>query len=38
MKSCLKEYFGDEIVITELNGKSNVLTFKHTAYIISEFL
>ena len=38
MISCLKKHFGDEIVITEPNGKPNVVTFRHTASsIISDF-
>ena len=27
----IKEHFGDEIVITEMHGKSNVVTFRKTA-------
>ena len=38
MKSCLMDYFGDNIIITEINGKPNVVTFRHTAAsIINEF-
>ena len=31
MKQRLKEHFGDQLIITELNGKSNVVTFRSTA-------
>ena len=31
MKTKLLEYFGDKIIITDINGKSNVVTFKTTA-------
>jgi len=31
MKSKLMEHFGDNIIITELNGKPNVVTFRRTA-------
>lgn len=31
MKNKLKEHFGSTIVITEINGKSNVVTFRSTA-------
>ena len=31
MKARLKEHFGDQILITEINGKSNVVTFRSTA-------
>lgn len=31
MKSKLMEHFGDNIIITELNGKPNVVTFRQTA-------
>ena len=38
MKSCIKKQFGEDIIITEINGKSNVVTFRHTAAsIISDF-
>ena len=38
MKACLQNHFGDTIVITELNGKPNVVTFRHkAASIISDF-
>ena len=38
MKAKLQERFGDEIVITELQGKMNVVTFCHTAAsIIQKF-
>ncbi|CAC5362574.1 unnamed protein product [Mytilus coruscus] len=32
----LKEHFGDTIVITEINGKSNVVTFRSTAKSILQ--
>jgi len=31
MKARLKEYFGDQIIITEINGKSNVVNLRSTA-------
>ena len=31
MKSKLKEHFGNRIIQTESNGKTNVLTFRSTA-------
>lgn len=34
MKKKLLEYYGDRIIVTELNGKSNVVTFRTTASII----
>lgn len=34
MKSKLEKHFGDKITITEINGKTNVVTFKRTAAII----
>ncbi len=38
MKAKLKEHFGDKIVFTELNGKSDVVTFRNTAScILYEF-
>ena len=38
MKSRLKEHFGDQILITEINGKSNVVTFRSTPEtIVQEF-
>ena len=38
MKSCLQNHFGDTIVITEVNGKPNVVTFRHKASsIINDF-
>ena len=38
MKNKLHEHFGDRVVITEINGKSNVVTFKSTAVnILNEF-
>jgi len=38
MKSRLLEHFGDRILITEINGKSNVVTFRTTAQaVLHEF-
>ena len=38
MKARLKEHFGDQILITEINGKSNVVTFRSNAEtILQEF-
>ena len=38
MKARLKEYFGDQIIITEINGKSNVVTLRSTAKcVLQEF-
>ena len=38
MKSSIQDHFGDSILITEINGKSNVVTFRYTAdSIINEF-
>ena len=38
MKAQLKEHIGDQILITEINGKSNVVTFRSTAEtILQEF-
>ena len=34
MCSILKEHFGDRLVITHINGKSNVVTFRNTAAAI----
>ena len=34
MKKKIIEYFGDSIIISELNGKQNVITFKDTAEAI----
>ena len=34
MKAKLKEHFGDNIIQTEINGKPNVVTFRHKAEII----
>jgi len=31
MKKKLKEYFGDKIIITDINGKQNIITFYSTA-------
>jgi hypothetical protein len=36
MKRKIKEHFGDEIVITEMHGKSNVVTFRITAKSILQ--
>lgn len=38
MKSKLKEHFSDQILITEINGKANAVTFRSTAEtILQEF-
>ena len=38
MKARLKEYFGDQIIITDINGKSNVVTLRSTAEcVLQEF-
>ena len=38
MKTKLLEYFGDKIIITDINGKPNVVTFRNTATaILQEF-
>ena len=38
MKTKLLEYFGDKIIITDINGKANVVTFRTTASaILQEF-
>jgi len=38
MKAKLLEHFGDQILITEINGKANVVTFRSTAEtILQEF-
>ncbi|CAC5372533.1 unnamed protein product [Mytilus coruscus] len=38
MKNKLKEHFGDEIIISEINGKQNVVTFRNTVRsILHEF-
>ena len=38
MKTKLLEYFGDKIIITDINGKANVVTFRTTATaILQEF-
>lgn len=38
LKQKLLEYFGDQIVVTEINGKANVVTFRKTANnILHEF-
>jgi hypothetical protein len=34
MKSKLQDYFGDNVIITELNGKWNVITLRKTARVI----
>ena len=36
MKTELLEYFGDKIIITDINGKPNVVTFKTTATRVSR--
>ena len=36
MKARLKEYFGDQIIITEINGKSNVVTLRSTAKCVLQ--
>ena len=38
MKARLKEYFGDQIIITDINEKSNVVTLRSTAEcVLQEF-
>ena len=38
MKARLQEYFGDQIIITEINGKSNIVTLRSTAEcVLQEF-
>ena len=38
MKSSIQEHFKENILITEINGESNVVTFRHTAAsIITDF-
>lgn len=38
MKARFKEYFGDQIIITEINGKSNIVTLRSTAEcVLQEF-
>ena len=38
MKARLQEHFGDQIIITEINGKPNVVTFRSTvANILHDF-
>ena len=38
MKARIKEHFGDQIKITELNGRANVVTFRSTAEtVLQEF-
>ena len=38
MKAKLQEHFGNKIIITDINGKANVVTFRSTAaVIINEF-
>jgi hypothetical protein len=32
MKNRLKEHFGDKIIISEINGKQNVVTFRNTVH------
>ena len=36
MQSKLKENFGDHIVVTHVNGKSNVVTFRKTAKAVLQ--
>jgi hypothetical protein len=37
-KFTLKEHFGDKIIISEINGKQNVVTFRNTVRsILQEF-
>lgn len=36
MKSKVKEHFGNQIIVTEINGKSNVVTFKSTAEAVLQ--
>ena len=36
MCSKLKEHFGDRPVITHINGKSNVVTFRNTVAVILQ--
>ena len=31
MKKKLREHFGDEIILTDLKGKSNIIPFRKTA-------
>ena len=37
MKKKLLTHFGDSVIISEFNGKANVVTFKSAAHSISEF-
>jgi hypothetical protein len=38
LKAKIEEYFGDQIIITEINGKHNVVMFRSTAEnILNEF-
>lgn len=38
LKAKIEEYFGDQIILTEINGKHNVVTFRSTAEnILNEF-
>ena len=38
MQARLKEYFGDQIIITDINGKSNVVTLRSNAEcVLQEF-
>ncbi|KAL9952368.1 hypothetical protein ACROYT_G039618 [Oculina patagonica] len=38
MKARLQEHFGDQIIVTEINGKPNVVPFRSTASaILHEF-
>lgn len=36
MKQCLIDHYGEKITITEINGRSNVVTFKSTASAILQ--
>ena len=36
MKARIKEHFGDQIKITELNGRANVVTFRSTAETVLQ--
>ena len=39
MKQNIINHFHDNIIVTEINGKANAVTFKHTASsILGEFL
>lgn len=36
MQARLKEYFGDQIIITDINGKSNVVTLRSNAECVLQ--